>query len=1255
MLTSAQVTTYADHGFSESGRNGGYWMGDATGAVADFCATLRRAVRGCGVSQAELARVLNRSDSAVSALLNGQRAKPPQLDEILMIVKHCRSRAGAHPPPGLILDPTWWRARLAELQDTAEGQRRRQPRHAQEQLPIELPEAVPFDFESAVEILVGHRDGFQNVDADILGPLSLVGTGPSELPGLFKGFGARVRTCSGTARTALLCAADIVLLVSAFCDAVGRLGAVRDPEATAQIDLQAQVLEELGRVVFGSTRVRSPSDLRAEIAAAYAASADLMAFGGFSGASHDELAHLALHRYEALHATVTWDCPELRLTSETYDPDEEAEGQQATADRVGLIELGLLLMEFTEADSATTRQRELLRAPISAADGSGPAIPSLAAGYVNPAFRVAGRPADWQLSADTWWDGQPIREDIAGFLAAHFLSHQATQAPLLVLGHPGSGKSLLMKLIAARLPQSEFSCLHVELRHVPAELDVQEQLEWALFRSTGHQAPWPDALPSGTAVRVVLLDGLDELIQAGADQLDMSRQWRYLRSIEQLQQREYELGRPVVFIVTSRTVVADQVLTPPAATVLRLEPFDDARIVCWLEVWQATNRRYFATHDLEPLTWDVVRPYRELARHSLLLLMLALYDATGNPLRRLGGRDIRRVDLYERLLVEFVRRQVVKHNGPLPPAAERQAVENELRRLGVIAIGMFNRRKQSLTADEADRDLGGLLGEAGSALLFGRFFFVHEAQALVAEECLRSYEFLHATFGEYLVARLVCDELERMGVGAGLAMTTGCNNVVLRSLLSFVPLSDRAQVLNNLKELAGPAGPRWHSNLLGLLRTLFHTDDRTGDGPAGLIYHPADRRRTERDAVYEANLLVLALVVEGGLRASHFLGVADPVDRWWRCAQFWRSQFSEASWESFARSVSVETASIAAAGSHIGDGTSRTGDLRLSLRGTTELADDVSWILRSTVLGPSAYYNARGVDAADLTRRLSLLCDTDVQHVLHALAPLLRSLPNTLRTYRVDEEQRAVSGAHALMGLLCGDAGQPLAAHYADVLDVLQHLPEPERPPVAGFLVRHLVHDAARLPEETIRALLVEVIRSGVAGDGMLWGGLWPVLEEYVIRGLAQVDPDQDKAEFKALVGHLRRYSALFQGPQERLQQLLREAGSTRIWAEGEWESGSAALEWGRALFEALPADKRDPGLAIGLLRLAHELGQREWLDTNAEPLLLTLRPTDVLRMRASDADILRPLVRDVRLLGSFETIQEIWRGPAAGGRAALD
>ncbi|MBK3531470.1 hypothetical protein JHN61_19885 [Streptomyces sp. MBT67] len=1134
---------------------------------------------------------------------------------------------------------------MTELDETVDRLSSRQPRYAQTVLPVVPVECVTFEFGPAVEALVGGREGFTGLAERILEPLRLAGGEPVELGRLFGGFETRVRSCQGQSRTALLCAADVVLLVAAFCDAVARLGAVRDADAAGtNIDLVAQVLEELGRVEPGSARARGAVELREEIASAYAAAADVMRYGGYVGASPGDLARRAQHRFRALLGEVTWSCPEFRLTSETDDPDHEQKRAQATHDRVGLVELGVLLREFASGAPATPQQRERLRSPIAPAEGSGAAIPTLASGYVNPAFRVARHWVDRQLASDDWWEGRPQEEDIAGFLAAHLLGYQATQAPLVVLGHPGSGKSLLARLIAARLPEAEFSCLHAELRHIPAELDLQEQLEEALFLSTGRRVLWPDAFPADETVRVVLLDGLDELIQAGADRLDMSRQWRYLKNIEQFQQREFEQGRPVVFVVTSRTVVADQVLTPANSTVLRLDPFDDERIACWLDVWNATNRRYYAAQGVQPLTWESVRPYRELARHSLLLLMLALYDAAGNRLQRLDGRDIRRVDLYERLLVEFVRRQVVKREGPLPPAEESDAIENELRRLGVVAVGMFNRRSQSLTVEEAARDLNVLLAEEGSMLLFGRFFFVHEAQAVVADERRRSYEFLHATFGEYLVARLVCDEVRRVLARHDWDSGGPFLDEVLQAVLSGVPLTDRAEVLENIRDLAGADGPRWHSGMGALLRTLFGRTDGGSGRPEVLPYAPVGGSRTERDAVYGANLLLLILLVEGRVGASELLAADAPVERWWRRAQFWRSQFGEASWELFAKAVSVEQRF---ADRDPGDGK----DLWIQFRSFGRLSDDLAWTLRRTVRGPASYHDVRGVDAADLMRRLSLLCDTDTQQLLHALGPLLHMLPNTLRTYRVNEEQRVLSGAHALIGLVCHNRELPeqLAVLYHDALEVMRHLPDGDRSLFADVLMRQLVHDADLLPEHLADAVLNELIRIGPTGGAPRRAALWPVLEAHLLREMAAVP--EGEPEFEVLVGRLRRYAALFRDPRERLPQLLREAGTSRIWAAADHGRGNAVLEEAHGLLEAVGGAGSSPATVIGLLRLACELGAEDWLAEHAEPLLQGLEPAVLLTLRATDADALRPVVGDPRILKALRTVEGVWRGPAPPSR----
>ncbi|WP_274555447.1 hypothetical protein [Streptomyces spiramyceticus] len=1225
--------------------------GESSGAVADFCAVVRRLVRGCGVPQTELARALHRSDAAVSELLNGRRSTPPPLDDILLIVDQCRTRVGAHPPPGLSLDPAWWRARLAELEGTAEGQRqaRRTKRVAAPLQP--RVESITFDFADAVDTLVGGRHGFDDLAEELLKPLKLIGGAAVDLRGLFDGFGARVRAVRGTTRTALLCAADVVLLVTAFCDAVARSGTVRGPEVgDGTGDITTQVLEELGRVVLGSVRVRDTVELREEISAAYASVAETVhSLGNSFGYPPEQLAQLAQRRYERLLAPITWDCPELRLTCETYDPDQEDRRQQITPDRVGLVELGLLLGEFADAGPASAQQRERMRTPIASAEGSGPAIPSLHAGYVNPAFRVAEHPVGWRLAADDWWQRQPLREDIAGFLAAHLLTHQATQAPLLVLGHPGSGKSLLTRLIAARLPEADFFCLHVELRHIPADLELQEQLEEALFRSTGRRTTWPDTAGSSSdAVRVVLLDGFDELLQAGAGQLDMSQQWRYLKNVEQLQQRESELGRPVVFVVTSRTVVADQALTPTASTVIRLEPFDDTRIACWLEVWEATNRRYFASHGLEPLSWDVVRPHRDLASQPLLLLMLALYDAVDNPLRRLGRQGIHRVDLYERLLVEFVRRQVVKHQGLLPPTAEAEAIERELGRLGVIAIGMFNRRRQSITASEADTDLAALLGEDSSTLLFGRFFFVHEAQAVVAAEEIRSYEFLHATFGEYLVARVIGNELRRAvadGEQKGLGQVDdGC----LYALLSFVPLTDRAEVLRNVGELPGLSPASQRATLSALLRNLFQRTYQGGKQRAPLSYRPVERNRIESDATYSANLLLLAVLAEEGVCASEFLATDTPVDRWWRSAQLWRSQFGEASWETFTRTLSLEHQAI-------GPALDGVWDLRISMRGTSSSADGLYWTLRLNSLGPTAYHDSKGVDASDLMRRLSFLCDTDVQQLLHALFPLLRKLPSTLRTYCIDENQHGLSAAHALVALVCRDTGNPedVIRRYVDVLSVLQNLPDEDRSLVADVLTRHLAHDAALLPEDVVLPLLQQLIRLWPTDPGPPPIQVWPVLYAYVQKQMERTDLSgkQFERHLNVLVDHLHRYAGLFQdapSPQDRLLHILRVADSTHVWQVTEHGPGRAVLDEGLSLLAAAPASERSPEAVIGLLRLARELGQEGWLAEHAEPMLLSLGPGALKRLRPSDVDSVRGAVHDTALLDALNGIEQIWRGRSA-------
>ncbi|MFD9464234.1 hypothetical protein [Streptomyces sp. NPDC060027] len=46
------------------------------------------------------------------------------------------------------------------------------------------------------------------------------------------------------------------------------------------------------------------------------------------------------------------------------------------------------------------------------------------------------------------------------------------RAPLIVLGQPGSGKSVLTQVLAARLPPADFLVVCVVLREVAADTDL---------------------------------------------------------------------------------------------------------------------------------------------------------------------------------------------------------------------------------------------------------------------------------------------------------------------------------------------------------------------------------------------------------------------------------------------------------------------------------------------------------------------------------------------------------------------------------------------------------------------------------------------------------------------------------------------------------------------------------------------------------------------------------------------------------------
>ena len=1217
------------------------------GPVADFCAELRRLVRKCGVPQTEIAAALGLSESTVSGLLGGQRRTVPDWDVVRRIVSLCAQSHGPGSPQGMHLDEWVWKARRAELERTVETALVSAIHRARAPRPVPVPPTarpVAGDFVAvalpeAMHLLAERRPELTpRMEALLESPTAASDSLPV-LDDLLQDFPQRVRATHGTDRAALLQAARVVLIAKA----VLRHGATHEEALDLIQDLTGDAhYAHLYAWASDGSGDASPS------------------LYGFRYTVTGEAARRLNRYYQDAAAPLAASCPEFALAAGL--PCTALSERLNDPTRTGLAGLGALLAEFAGQGARPTAGRALLRAPIASLDSPGPRLPLLADGYISPRFRLVGSDVALgeAIASDKWWEQRPSYDGFDRFLAGHLLSLPALLAPLLVLGHPGAGKSLFTKLLTARLPAPEFRPLRVELRHTPAEADVQTQLEHTLRVATGRPVNWPDWSEEQPGVTpVVLLDGFDELLQAGAQRLDSARQWSYLRDVQRFQQREADLGRPLVVIVTSRTVVADRTDVPEGTQVLRLEPFGASEIARWLTIWNTTNAAYLEQHGLRPLSPADLRPHRDLASQPLLLLMLALYDAVDNALQRLGDDEsISRTQLYDRLLTEFVRRQVDK-DGSLPPHEQAAAIDREFHRLSVIALGMFHRGAQAISGEEADRDLRALADPAahgeqagsGSGLVFGRFFFVHEAQAVVTEQRLRSYEFMHATFGEHLAARLIDQALRRLAGRAVAESGADRDDGELYTLLSFTPLTDRAQLVENLwGMLAAWPEDRSRHRLQELLVELFRAAEWNSGQRGGPEHAPVRVTRAYRDAVYEVNLLLIAVVAAGEVHASEFLGAEGLGDAWRRRTMMWRSQLSEESWKLLSSTLDPDRCWRP----NPDDATELRPDMRLSTTPTLSLDHHLGWML-GTADDPDAHDVGPAVisssdAAAEVFTQLTFLGDRHAELLLHAVYPLLRRMPHTLLMYRTDHAGHPRSAAQSLIALLMGQArdltATALPGLYVQCVGSVPLLPSGEADIYLEAVCRRLVEDVPLLSDEDLLGVLRELSECVAELGTGLTGGLQEALLDCVYAAVGRVDRD-----VTLTLADLQKDVGLRDIPGDRntslraLLHLVKDGRSSSTWRWSALAGGGADEEIDDLLADLdLPfLATRHPAAVIGLLRIAAELDLTDWLAARAPELLAALPAPAFGLLRPSDLGYLRPALRPGAYEAEFADVERIW------------
>ena len=702
------------------------------------------------------------------------------------------------------------------------------------------------------------------------------------------------------------------------------------------------------------------------------------------------------------------------------------------------------------------------------------ALPTLGEAYVDPRFRVQPSGPGARPSAEGWWT-DPIRSDFGAFLAAYLTTEQATEAPMLLLGQPGAGKSSLTRVLAASLPPSDFFAVRVPLRDAPAEADIQDQVERSLRAAIGRTVEWA-SLAAGDALPVILLDGFDELLQATG--LHHSN---YLQRVADFQRREATLGRPVAVMVTSRVAVADRARLPDGGLVVRLEPFDDDQIARWTAVWNATNPTRSAVAGSGPLDPVVLTRFRELAEQPLLLLMLALYDAAGNALRD-DAASLDTGQLYERLLAQFALREVERAHPGQPDHRRAELVEDELIRLSVVAFAMFNRNRFWISERELDADLAGLdLTPSNGAQtdqfrtpltaaqeMVGRFFFIQRSQALRDDQILQTYEFLHATFGEYLIARLLVQALREVvaieAVGArGPRLRRQPQDDLIQTLLGYTPLTARNTILPFVSGLI--RDDERASFRASLVRRAGESVTRPGHTPGP--YQPVDKRVDHWMATYSLNVVLLVLACGDELRASElFTGAADPAD-WLRgTALQWRAAIPGGMWLEAMENVRVRR-----------DWHDGRRDMVVRLAAAEPIPIDMNWSHRIRPGAPPRSVFLANFTLAPALTSMYLSNNLSDDTLLHALEPLLYEAPDALTTFvQHAGAPEPESVAHSLLRLWMvstSDANRSeLIAAYRLAASAVQAESLLSRERCAAIVLRSLIADAHRLPPADVLTLL---------------------------------------------------------------------------------------------------------------------------------------------------------------------------------------
>ncbi len=371
------------------------------------------------------------------------------------------------------------------------------------------------------------------------------------------------------------------------------------------------------------------------------------------------------------------------------------------------------------------------------------------------------------LTSESLGENCESGEDIGKYLLKTLVDPTYATRPIIILGNPGAGKSMLSKMFAGELSDTnDFIPFLIKLRNVASSsANLSEHINKGLALSIENTKDinWLDwAKEFKERTPVLIMDGFDELMQSSSTELN-----GYINTIKEFQEKAMLHDICVRIILTSRVAVMQDVTLPEGTKIIKLNSFDEKRRNLWVEKWNS-----FQTKIGYKFKVPKNEKIENLAQEPLLLTMLAVYDFDKSELQSMSRtKNFNQSRLYDSLLDSFAERQLKKselyRNASLPKQKEE---ENLFRmRLGMIALMMFLNDTTSKDTQKLDEELEAFKlkeSEIQTSNVLGGFFFIHENKSTTEGEAEKfNYEFLHKTFGEFLTAdfllRTAANQFER--------------------------------------------------------------------------------------------------------------------------------------------------------------------------------------------------------------------------------------------------------------------------------------------------------------------------------------------------------------------------------------------------------------------------------------------------------------------------------------------------------------